>query len=306
VLGALVVDRIEVVRTPDVHVAVEEVRAYLEGFELRLAIRSRSGPMPDHAVVAWRNAPEPGQAISPPRLGLGFADGVRLTNLSPALGVPADARGPLLVPLDVPGPPGLGQPPGRRHWVWGLPPRGPLTVAVEVPALGVPETTVELDGEAVRAAGAKAELLWDPESAIAGPLPWSSGGPAVFVPEPQPAGPPPEDEDGARSAVALAFAGLLDVEGDEVVNVEGGAELGPTRREVLSRFGSAASGAVHQVERITFVDASSAAVVFSVWVGGSPYLLSARGDAVLRDGRWLVARSTFCGLLARVGVACPP
>jgi hypothetical protein len=106
--------------------------------------------------------------------------------------------------------------------------------------------------------------------------------------------------------VALAFARLPDVEGDEVVNVERGARLGPTRREVLSRFGSAASGAVHQVERITFVDASSAAVVFSVWVGGSPYLLSARGDAVLRDGRWLVARSTFCGLLARVGVACPP
>jgi hypothetical protein len=102
VLGALVVDRIEVVRTPDVHVAVEDLRAYLEGFELRLAIRSRSGPLPDHAVVAWRNAPEPGQAVSPPRLGLGFADGVRLTNLSPALGVPAAPAGPSSCPSTSP------------------------------------------------------------------------------------------------------------------------------------------------------------------------------------------------------------
>jgi hypothetical protein len=90
VLGALVVDHIEVVRTPDVHVAVEEVRAYLEGFELRLAIRSRSGPMPDHAVVAWRNAPEPGQAISPPRLTPAGPSSCRST--SPACLVWASCR----------------------------------------------------------------------------------------------------------------------------------------------------------------------------------------------------------------------
>jgi hypothetical protein len=129
---------------------------------------------------------------------------------------------------------------------------------------------------------------------------------AVFVPDPRPAGPPPDDEDGARAAIERAFAELQRLEGDEAVNVEGGASLGAALGELRRRFGRTAEEAVHQVERITFLDERSAAVLFSVWTGPSPLLTSARGDAVLRDGRWLVARATFCGLLQRVGVPCPP
>jgi hypothetical protein len=305
VLGELVVDRVEVVRTPDVHVAVEDVRAYPQGFELRLMVRSRAGPPPGASVVAWRNAMNvsglPGQ---PPRLGLGFADGARLTNLTPALGVPDDAHGPLLVHLGVPDAPFPGPGPGDRYWVWGLPPPGDLTIAVEVPSLGVTEVTAALDADGVRSAAGRAQVLWGDEQ----PAPYRiwPGIPTVFVPEPQPMGAPPDDQDAARSAIERAFAGLLQVEGDEVVNVEGGTALGRSMRELQARVGSAAADAVHQVERITFVDASSAAVVFSVWSGPAPIVLGARGDAVLRDGRWLVARATFCGLLARVGVRCPP
>ena len=77
-------------------------------------------------------------------------------------------------------------------------------------------------------------------------------------------------------------------------------------RDLHQRFGGTARTAVHRVERIVFVSDTEAAVWFSVWLGASPYLPTHRGAAVLVDGRWKVSRATFCALLARVGVACPP
>jgi hypothetical protein len=305
-------DRVEVARTADVHVAVEEVRAYPEGFELRVAVRSRSA-LPPEGRVLWHDAGTPG-ARRPSgrpgersRLGLGFADGTRLTNLSPVPGVVGEPPAAVLVRQDLQVHPFDDEARAQHWWVRGLPPEGSLTVAVEVPALGLPEASVDLDAGAVRAAAERAEVLWVDEPGAGGEVPGpGSADRAVFVPDPRPTGPPPDDEDGARAAIEQAFAELQRLEGDEAVNVEGGSSLGAPLRELHRRYGTAAEGAVHQVERITFVDDRSAAVLFSVWTGPSPLLTSARGDAVLRDGRWLVARATFCGLLQRVGVPCPP
>ncbi len=60
------------------------------------------------------------------------------------------------------------------------------------------------------------------------------------------------------------------------------------------------------VDEITFVDATHAAVWFSVSVDGASVLPNRRGDAVIVDGAWKMARSTFCGLVGLAGVPCPP
>jgi hypothetical protein len=171
----------------------------------------------------------------------------------------------------------------------------------------VSETVVDLDADVLRAAAGRAEVLWDDGPAVApGPDHPGVAESAVYAPEPRPTGPPPDDEAAARAAIERAFAGMHDMDGDEAVNVEGGRRLGGVLRDLHQRYGSAVAGAVQQVERVTFLDATSAAVLFSVWLGQSPYLPGARGDAVLEDGRWRVARSTFCGLVSRVGIVCPP
>jgi hypothetical protein len=47
-------------------------------------------------------------------------------------------------------------------------------------------------------------------------------------------------------------------------------------------------------------------VWFSVWLGGgSQFLRSTRGRAVVQDGRWKIGRDTFCGLIGQAGVPCP-
>ncbi len=59
-------------------------------------------------------------------------------------------------------------------------------------------------------------------------------------------------------------------------------------------------------ERTTFVDATHAAVWFSISVEGRTLLSEHRGDAVIVDGSWKMARSTFCRLMGMAGVPCPP
>ena len=314
VLGELVRDRIMVFRSAQLAVTLEHLRAYPEGFELRLCVRSRdalggfglpgvlgTSPVGLMSIAGRQVLPADHQL----RLGLGFADGRRVTNVSPLIGVGVGETPP--VPLLVQqGASGVGGRWDQRYWVWGLPPEGTLAAVVAWPGQGVPETHVDLDAGAIRAAAAVAESVWE-EDADASPGVVSPPFPGVvFAPDPVPTGRGPADEETARREVDAAFAGMQELRNDELVNVEGGERLGPTLREVHLRFAGTAQTAVHRVERVTFITEREAAVWFSVWLGPSPYLLSHRGAAVVVDGRWKVSRSTFCGMLARVGVACPP
>ena len=47
------------------------------------------------------------------------------------------------------------------YWVWPLPPDGPLTVSCEWLAAGVELSSTEVDGGAIRRAGASSKGLWD-------------------------------------------------------------------------------------------------------------------------------------------------
>jgi hypothetical protein len=300
-----------ILRSPSSVVSLEHLRAYPEGFEFRLCLRSRQlspgfgfpgpiGPSPPggmrrHIVLV---------ADDNLRLGLVFADGTRLTNLSPIVGVGPDESvpQPLLVQH---GGGGIGARWDQRYWVFGLPPEGPLTVVVESPARDIPESRVDLRAEDILAAAHRAETLWEEDASApaSGYLP----APIVaFAPEPRPTGRRPQDEEVARRAVEFAFTRMQEIVDDDLVNVEGGKRLAPTMRDLHQRFGGTARSAVHQVERITFVSDTQAAVWFSVWLGPSPYLPSHQGVAIIEDGRWKVSRNTLCALLARAGVPCPP
>jgi hypothetical protein len=306
-------DRLVIYRASELAVTLEHLRAYPEGFEFRLCVRARHAlsafGYPGVGIIAVGPASVPGRHVLPTdhhlRLGLGFSDGTRVTTLSPIMGVGLGGAPPkpLLVQQ---GASGIGARWDQRYWVWGLPPEGPLAVVVEWTGHGVPEAKVDLDAGAIRAAAEAAESLWEEEPDSSPALFPPPGFGVAFAPDPAPTGRVPADEAAARRAVEAAFTGMQQLRNDEMVNVEGGERLGQTLRDVHQRFGGTAQTAIHQVERVVFISDTEAAVWFSVWLGASPYLPPHRGAAVLVDGRWKVSRTTFCALLARVGLACPP
>lgn len=133
----------------------------------------------------------------------------------------------------------------------------------------------------------------------------------LFVEEVQPTGPGPEDPDAARAQIEEAFASYatLSDDGQSLPYVEGGENLGPTvvaaqqRHQVLV-LQDAQVGEMFM--HLVFIDADHAAVWFSISIDGKPVSRWHRGDAVLVDGTWKTARSTFCELMALAGVECPP
>jgi hypothetical protein len=118
-----------------------------------------------------------------------------------------------------------------------------------------------------------------------------------------PTGPPPDDEDDALIDVGAAFEGMsvLSDDGTELINIEGGENLGTCAAEVRRRFPQQTARSEVKIERIKFLHEREAVVWFR-----SPYLGTREGRALRIDGRWKVSRATYCGLIAMAGVRCPP
>jgi hypothetical protein len=126
-----------------------------------------------------------------------------------------------------------------------------------------------------------------------------------------PAGLEPESAELARAKIRAAFAaiGTTSEDGQSVPTVEKGEDLGPTLAAARRRLpGITPEGAKvnFSVNQIHFFDTEHALVWFSLSIEGGPTLRRRRGNAMLVDGNWKVARSTFCGLMALAGVSCPP
>jgi hypothetical protein len=126
-------------------------------------------------------------------------------------------------------------------------------------------------------------------------------------------GPPPGDLDAARAEIADAFSsmGTASEDGLSVPSVEGGTGLGSTLRQARERPRPQPQGAEASigVVDVVFLDAEHAAVWFDIAFEGTPDVQGVRhrrGDAVVVDGIWRVARSTFCELMRLAGVECPP
>jgi hypothetical protein len=161
-------------RTEDVAVSIGGIYAYPNGFEFYVHVRMR-GSYKDDAQV-WgdpfgfgRHGPSTGAGL---RFGVLFADGRRGAMGQDHLTVVAHREGVVVTRHG-----GGSGTPWRwdaKLWVHPLPPDGPVRLVADWPALGVAETHVELDGTAIRAAAARAVVLW-PEPKISHGLPsWGS------------------------------------------------------------------------------------------------------------------------------------
>ncbi len=160
------------------------------------------------------------------------------------------------------------------------------------------------------AGGRLARLEFDARTSRWGPPePCPSAGlPSTF---PEPTGRAPADEDGARRAIEDAFAAAYGGGGVDAATapIEDAAEIAEVARIASDRYPQYAGKIRAPIEEIRFVDADEAAVRFRLDVaepdGTTNLTAGGVGRAVLRDGRWLVARQTFCALLATGGVYCP-
>lgn len=121
--------------------------------------------------------------------------------------------------------------------------------------------------------------------------------------------PPPEDEDAARAEVAAAYAASAKAsdDGRSVPSVERGSDPGPTLLQAQERNPFPPTAEVSlDVHQVACLDRAHAAVWFTVTIDGIPRLSTQQGDAIVVDGAWKMARSTFCALMALAGVDCPP
>ena len=123
-----------------------------------------------------------------------------------------------------------------------------------------------------------------------------------------PTGPPPEDLESSSTAIRAAFARLatFDVP-DDLDFVQGGRGLGECLRAVRrSNFGSLIGEL--KVTEVFFLSATSAVVRWQVEMRSTVQRSHASfdGRAVRVDGGWFVERGTFCELVGRLGIECPP
>lgn len=150
------------IRTEQVAVAIGSLRAYPNGFEFTAHVRMRSGdadwpgwqdPFGSHGL---RDSQPSGDAL---RLGLMYADGRRGATTG-GRWLPDDDADPGRLVFQQGGSGGSARRWDGDFWVHPLPPEGPVTFVASWPEYGVTETRAEADGAAIRAAAARAVVLW--------------------------------------------------------------------------------------------------------------------------------------------------
>ena len=125
---------------------------------------------------------------------------------------------------------------------------------------------------------------------------------------PEPKGPPPTDEAAARYAIVTAYTTAYNpghTRDEKLAALEDGATLAATFDAAVAGSPQFANRVSIQVDEIQFVDARTAAVRFNLIAAGSTVIQGQIGRAKLVDGRWVVARRTFCTLVSFGGFQCP-
>jgi len=140
-----------VARTADAAVAVTRLAVYSTGVLLDLVVRARPDTlrMTDLHSMMWR----PGDGPPGLLLGLEFADGTRVDNNRRQGSMDG-------VTFALQGGSGNEHSVDQGWWLHPLPPAGPIRLVVRCAALGIDETSVELDGDAVRRAAGEVVELW--------------------------------------------------------------------------------------------------------------------------------------------------
>lgn len=169
-LGVAVPVRTVIAATAKLVVALTDCAAYSSGFGFTIAVRSQDD-MSRHALGFGPEPPWERPRDGLLEIGVTFADGQEssASGLSPSrlimdyYSAAREGRNPGLPPgpvvMQSSGSAG-GKRADLRYWVWPLPPEGPLTVSCRWPAADVPLARHELDGGAIRRAGAGSQALW--------------------------------------------------------------------------------------------------------------------------------------------------
>jgi hypothetical protein len=145
-------------QTEDMVVALTHLDVFSNGFRINLVVLLD----PSRVQELQARAPR-GPRMLMPRIGVRFADG--------RVGGRSAMRGRLDVPKDEQGLPtqpfvgyggGGGGTGGWRFgaWVYPLPPEGPLEIFVALPGADTHEISTVVEGSAVRAATARARVIW--------------------------------------------------------------------------------------------------------------------------------------------------
>jgi hypothetical protein len=157
-----------VARAENAVIALSHASVYSTGLGIELMVQARGLPERDAQRLFHEQHMPPTETDPAPaflRIGVELADGSRASNLSGRHhwhDPEQRPEGPVLMQHG-----GGGGSSGQggivlrpAFWLWPLPPAGALRLACEWPLLGIPLTTVELDGAALRAAaGRVVELL---------------------------------------------------------------------------------------------------------------------------------------------------
>jgi hypothetical protein len=176
--GVVAVERV-LARTARVAVCVTRLAVYPAGFELELVTMSADlDPMMFHRLGGMHRAA--GDDIPPEmlRLGVQFADGSKATNTA---GFRHDRNAPA-GPVMHPGGGGGGGGAWRQtHWVWPLPPPGPVVLVCEWPAMNIPLTRSELDAQTILDAAARAQVIFSDEHLPEPPSTDDGPSPVTFI-----------------------------------------------------------------------------------------------------------------------------
>ena len=164
------------IRTGQVAVGIGSVRAYPNGFEFTAHVRVRRE---DEDEPGWgdpfdRRGRRRQPADEVLRLGLMFGDGRRAATTNRWW--PGEDTDPGRLVLQQGGGGGSARRWDGDFWVHPLPPEGPVTFVASWPKYAAAETRAELEGSAIRAAAARAVILWpeEPESEPGGDHVWRS------------------------------------------------------------------------------------------------------------------------------------
>ena len=140
-------------------VAIDRLEVYPNGFMIYLLMRVDPRKLRDMMEML-----RPLGANRWPRVEVRFADG-RTAEPGPGFGsIPDLAEDEQGVPID----PFMsigsrgGAPGGWRAsaWIFPLPPDGPLEIFVALEVTGMDESSITIDGTAIRAAGERAKVIW--------------------------------------------------------------------------------------------------------------------------------------------------
>jgi hypothetical protein len=147
-------------KTEKAAVCLTRIAAYPTGFSFDIA--TLTDPEHDDLDPLLFDQPRrrrTGVEIPPEllRFGLQFSDGSKVTNLGgPSFGR-HDPQGPTMFGRGGGGGGGAWH---QSHWIWPLPPPGPMLVVCEWPAADIAQTQTEIDAQLVLDAAARAQVIF--------------------------------------------------------------------------------------------------------------------------------------------------